>query len=226
MLRQKIRNSVKRLLFPTLRAWILRRAQKVSTATYDGISLLVYPSVFHPRYFLSTEIMIEFSKQLPVEGKEVLELGAGSGMLSFSMAKRGAQVYASDINPQSIEGLHYNSEQLGLPISIVHSDLFDSFGAMTFDYIFINPPFYRKAPVSHQEKAFYAGEDLEYFRRLADQLPSRLKAGGQAVMILSEDAEIDTIIHLLTHDHLLEVREISHTTRFFEEFSIIILNTH
>ncbi len=223
MLRRKIRNSVKRLLFPALKAWTQSRSQEVNTANYDGISLLVYPSVFHPRYYLSTEIMIEFSKQLPLEGKVVLELGAGSGMLSFSLAKRGVQVYASDVNPEAIEGLHFNSKNLGLPISIVRSDLFDSFDEETFDYIFINPPFYRKEPTNDREKAFYAGENLEYFRRLADQLPSRMKAGAQTCMILSEDAEIETIINLLNQDQSIEVTEIFRTTRLFEEFSVITL---
>lgn len=223
MLRRKIRNSVKRFLFPALKAWTLSRSQKISTASYDGISLLVYPSVFHPRYYLSSEIIIEFSKQLPLEGKIVLELGAGSGMLAFTMARRGAQVYASDINSEAIEGLHFNSKNLDLPISIIQSDLFDSFGEVTFDYIFINPPFYRKAPVNDQEKAFYAGKDLEYFRRLADQLPSRIRAMAQVFMILSEDAEVDTIIKLMLRDQLMEVQEISHATKYFEEFSIITL---
>ncbi len=225
MLRRKIRNSVKRLLFPALKAWTQSRSQKITTATYDGISLLVYPSVFHPKYYLSTEILIDFSKQLNLEEKVVLELGAGSGMLSFSMAKRGAQVNASDINPRAIEGLHFNSKNLGLPISIVQSDLFAAFGDITFDYIFINPPFYRKAPANDQEKAFYAGKELEYFRRLAVQLPSRMKEDARIFMILSEDAEIDTIISLMLEEQRLEVLEITPVSKMLERFSIITLKS-
>lgn len=66
----------------------------------------------------------------------ILDMGAGWGLSSESMAFCGASVTAVDINPEFVQLLRRRAERLALPIEAVHSD-FDSFHSdKTFDMIF------------------------------------------------------------------------------------------
>ena len=124
--------------------------------------------------------------------KSVLELGAGSGLISFVAVQKGAIVTGSHINLKVIENLQFNMTQNQLKLEAVLSDLFDSMpDNQYFDYILINPPYYPKKPLTIDEKAWFCGSKFEYFTKMFAQLHSR--KFGNAVMILSEDCEINTI---------------------------------
>lgn len=159
---------------------------------------MIEPSVFHPGIFLSTTIFIEFIKKLDLEGKNVLELGAGSGLISFYAAKyQKAIVTASDINSNAIDALEKNSERNNIPISVVSSDLFENLQPSYFDFILINPPYYAKDPANSTENAFFCGENFEYFTRLFEQLNQKAQLNlNQTFLILSQDCEIGKIKEL------------------------------
>lgn len=192
-----MRTIIKRLLYPVLSRWYKRKTEKVQHYTRYGIQLSILPSVFHPGYFLSTNLLVEFLKTQPIPGKRLLELGAGSGLVAFYAAKQGAHVTATDINPQAIAGLQQNALKNQLPITVVQADLLEGLSLNDYDYIIINPPYYPKNPSDASEVAFYCGEDFGYFTRLFSQLAEQsLKASTQVFMILSEDCRISHIFSL------------------------------
>lgn len=188
-----MRNTVKKILFPFLNSWYKKKNSKVSFYENHGIKLKVLPNVFHPGIFLSTNIFIEFLSQFELKNQSVLELGAGSGMISFYCAKNGAKVTSTDINKNAIAGLKENSESNQLPIEIIESNLFENVQPNDFDYILINPPYYPKNPSSEQEKAFFCGADFEYFKTLFAQLQNQWTIESNIFMILSEDCELEQI---------------------------------
>lgn len=55
----------------------------------------------------------------PLDGKTVLDLGCGAGILSAWLAQRGAHVTAIDVSPASIERAAELAETLGLDIELV-----------------------------------------------------------------------------------------------------------
>jgi release factor glutamine methyltransferase len=169
----------------------------------------VLPGVFHPGTFLSTNLLIDFLSKRDLSQKTVLELGAGSGMISFYLAqKKGAIVTASDINPTAIEGLNLNNSKQEKSISIVQSDLFKSIDPNDFFLIIINPPYYPKDPASDEEYAFYCGEDFNYFHNLFEQLSQRWTSkSSEILMILSEDCALDQI-RSISEKHQLKMTEI------------------
>lgn len=160
---------------------------------FNNITLTIPPGVFHPAFFFSTKILLNYVLQLELNNKEFLELGAGSGLISFVAAKKNALITATDINPLAVKYLKINSESNHLPIRIVLSDLFDNVLPQQFDIIVINPPYYKKDPKTDADYAWYCGANAEYFYKLFASLQKYMHNETIALMILSEDCDITTI---------------------------------
>ena len=180
---------------------IVRKLAKIYTAkerefSYKNIKVKVRPGVFHPGLFISTRILLDFVSDLELEKKTFLELGAGSGIISILAAKKGATVHASDISSIAVENIRLNAEINNVTISVYKSDLFESLPEMEFDYIVINPPYYKKDPINEAEYAWYCGQNHEYFTRLFDSLSNHIHKSSKALMILSEVCDIDGITQI------------------------------
>ncbi len=170
---------------------------------FKGLRILVKAGVFHPGFFFSTKFLISTLSHLKIKNAKVLELGAGSGLISFYCATNGAFVTATDINPIALEGLEENNINLGLPINIIGSDLFDKLPKQTFDFIIINPPYYPKQPANDAEKAWYCGTEFEYFEKLFSQLGDYIDTKTIVLMSLSEDCDVNKISSIAIKNKLL-----------------------
>lgn len=188
-----MRNLIKKILFPFLSFWYKRKNSKTSYYSNHGIRLKILPEVFHPGVFLSTNIFIEFLSTIDLENKSLLELGAGSGMISFYCSQNGASVTASEINRNAIQGLNENAINNNLQIEVVKSDLLYNLDINHFEIVVINPPYYPKTPKNDGEHAFYCGERFEYFEKLFSQLNECWVRKSDIFMILSEDCDLITI---------------------------------
>jgi release factor glutamine methyltransferase len=170
-----------RIYKPLLIPWL----SSTRTYVYKGIQLLAPSEVFHPGFFLSTKLLLKYISRQPLQNRLFLELGAGSGLISLFMSRKGAKVTATDINPQAIEFLERNSAYNGIPIDVIHSDLFCLIPVQRFDIIAINPPYYKGKPLNlaglfsglihytHEDTAIWMalsdGCDMELVGRLAKQ---------------------------------------------------------
>jgi len=76
--------------------------QRTRITRAGGFRLVVHPTVFHPRFFLSSEYFAEFISHLDLRGKRVADVGCGGGILAESMATRGAQVTGIDLSTKAI----------------------------------------------------------------------------------------------------------------------------
>jgi release factor glutamine methyltransferase len=183
---------IKRIISPLLQktsAGYLKKRRKYS---YRGISVWVEPTVFPPFLTISTKLLLQFIETLALNGKKLLELGCGCGVISILAAKDGATVTAVDINETALEALRKNALENRVSVDIQFSDLFGNLAGKTFDYIIINPPYYPKAPQSIAEKAWFCGENFDYFESLFAQLPEFL-GNSETYMILSEDCDVAKI---------------------------------
>jgi release factor glutamine methyltransferase len=158
-----------------------------------GLNLVIAPGVFHPGFFFSTKYLLGYIAKLPLKGKQVLELGAGSGLLSFFAFDQGALVTASDISSIALTQLKENQIRNSKNFELIQSDLFENFQNKIYDFIFINPPYYPKNPNSEAEFAWYCGENLDYFVRLFVQLPRFVSKESRVIMVLSEDCALEQI---------------------------------
>ena len=160
---------------------------------WNGLELLIKKGVFHPGLFYSTKFLLQVIRKENLTGKTFLELGAGSGLLSFYAASAGAVVTASDISTTAIDGLKINLRHLKvmghkLQLHILQSDLFDAIPEQQFDYMVINPPYYPKKAGNEAEMAWFCGENFEYFSKLFKSL--------------SEDCNLDKIMQIASMNQL------------------------
>ncbi|GAB4487389.1 MAG: methyltransferase [Saprospiraceae bacterium] len=155
--------------------------------------LTIPPGVFHPGVFFSTPVFISFLQKIDFQNKTVLDVGTGSGMLALFAAQRGGLVTALDINPLAVETARRNAAANQLEVEILESDLFKKVPKQHFDIVLINPPYFAANPRDIAAHAFFAGENLEYFKALFQQLPDFTSPATQAWMILSEKCELGKI---------------------------------
>jgi release factor glutamine methyltransferase len=175
---------------------VLQYLKKDRYYHYKGLRLLVKQGVFHPAFFFSTKFLLAYLSKQQVTKLSVLELGAGSGLVSFYLAQKGANVIASDISTVAIQGLLINKQELKLPVQIIQSDLFDNIPTHNYDYIIINPPYYPALPKNEAEMAWFCGVDFEYFEKLFTQLVKAKQRNTIIIMSLSEDCNIQKIIEI------------------------------
>lgn len=177
----------------TYKPLLLKYLSKTRSYRYGRISLLIAPGVFHPGFFFSTKLLLKYIKGIPLEGRRLLELGAGSGLISFYAATEGARVTATDINPVAVRYLHENAERNHISLDIIPSDLFENIGQCRFDIIVINPPYYKKNPVTAADYAWYCGENGEYFSELFGQLRGYIHEGTEILMVLCDGCDLPMI---------------------------------
>ena len=184
---------LKHIVAHTYKPWLVKYLSRNRLYRYDGIQFEIPPEVFHPGFFNSTHLLLQQIRQLPLKGQGLLELGAGSGLISMHGARHGARVTASDINPVAIEYLKLNSTRNGITMKIIESDLFRSMTPQQFDIVAINPPYYMKNPNTLIDHAWYCGENGEYFTSLFAQLRDYIHSKSKVLMVCCDGCNLEMI---------------------------------
>ena len=206
-LSNKSRSLYKLILSQVYKPVLSRFLSQTRTYSYRDITIKILPGVFHPGFFSSTKILLAELEKLNINNKTFLELGAGSGIISIAAAKKNATVTATDISNTSVENIQLNATMNGVQLQTILSDLFDKIPPQQFDFIFINPPYYKGAIKKEADHAWYAGDDFQYFRKLFSQLNSYMRTETICLMILSEECDLDAI-QKIAAQHAVHLKEV------------------
>jgi methylase of polypeptide subunit release factors len=171
---------------------LARRGTRHANAA--GFRLKLRPTVFHPRYFLTSEYFARFIDGLDLRGKNVAEVGTGSGILALAAARAGAaMVVAIDINPNAALSAGENARQNGFGdrVFAVSSNLLTGIAARPlFDVILSSPPSFPGKPKDIADRAWFAGPDYRDISDMFCQARERLKPGGRFYLLLSSDSDL------------------------------------
>jgi release factor glutamine methyltransferase len=160
-----------------------------------GFRLSVRPTVFHPRFFLSSERFASFLDGLDLRGKTVVDVGTGSGIIALAAARAGSEnVIATDINPNAALCAAENARANGLGDRVVGvaSNLLAAFAPRPlFDVILSSPPKHAGEPRDLADRGWHAGPAYRDVAALFDQARERLKPGGKVYVMVSSDSDLD-----------------------------------
>ena len=128
-----------------------------------------------------------------VSGRDVLEIGTGTGLISVLCLQNGAKsVVATDINPASVANATYNAAMLcpdqALDVRQVETSNPAAFAVFNetekFDLVISNPPWEDGVVVKPADHAFY-DPGFQLMDTLLDGLPNHLKPGGRCLLAYS-----------------------------------------
>jgi release factor glutamine methyltransferase len=121
----------------------------LSQKEFFGLNFFVDKNVLIPRP--ETEILVE--EVLKIQPKSLLDVGTGSGCVAISVKKNlpNCKVWASDISPAALKVAQKNSQNLGVKIEFIESDLLEKI-SREFEIIVANLPY-----VSQDSEVIEAG---------------------------------------------------------------------
>jgi release factor glutamine methyltransferase len=180
--------------------FILKRRTTRRTRA-GGFRLTVRATVFHPRYFITSEFFASFIDGLDLNGKRVADVGTGSGILALAAARAGAvNVTAIDINPNAALTAAENARANGVGhrVAAICSNLLSALEpSAIFDVIISSPPSFPGEPRDIADRAWYAGPNYRDVAALFDQARERLAPGGRLYILLSSDSDLDLLSGLI-----------------------------
>ena len=186
-----------------------------------GFRFVLRPTVFHPRFFLTSEYFARFIDTLDLTGKVAAEIGTGSGILSLAAARAGAdQVVAIDVNPNAALSAGDNARLNGLADRVLPlcSNLFSAVAARPiFDVILSSPPSFAGEPRDVADRAWHAGPDYRDIAALFAEARERLKPGGCFYVLLSSDSDLGRLGQLIA-DAGFEARLVEERSILIESF--------
>ena len=149
-----------------------------------GLPIVVLPNVWSPAYDWSSLFYVE---NLPnVKGRDFLEIGCGTGVISVFAGKAGAaRVVAADVNEQAVRNARINLDRFG--IANAETILSDGFDAVRgrFDVVTWNAPYHGAKPEDILERGC-ADENYRDIRAFFKHVSNHLKPGGTVVFGFSE----------------------------------------
>lgn len=219
------RRCLRRLIHFFAYRLILTR-KRTRTTRAAGFRLIVRPTVFHPRYFLSSECFAEFISHLDLSGNRVVDVGTGSGILALAAARAGAEyVIAADINPNAALTAAENTRANGVGdrVGALCSDLLSALAPKPlFDVILSSPPKHAGEPRDLADRGWHAGPHYRDIAALFDQSRERLKPGGRLYVMVSSDSDLDRFSAFITKAGF-QARLVAERSILIESFMIYSL---
>lgn len=164
----------------------------LGSQSFLGHDFFVDDRVLIPRP--ETELLAERAIALLRDSRRTaLDLCCGSGCIAVSMALAvpDAQVHACDLSEGALAVTRRNAEALGARVTLHRGDLLGAVDGLTFDLIVSNPPYIptedcgalQEEVLLEPRLALDGGPDgLHFYRRIAQDAPARLNAGGTLLM--------------------------------------------
>ena len=120
--------------------------------TFMDLEFKVNSSVLIPRP--ETEELIRLMLKEDLDGKEILDIGTGSGCIAISLAKNlpNAKVSALDISNDALKVARENAKLNNVNIEFIHTDIFEYNSEKKYNVIVSNPPYVLESEKSQMKQ--------------------------------------------------------------------------
>ena len=117
--------------------------------SFMDLEFKVNSSVLIPRP--ETEELVRLILKENLDGKEILDIGTGSGCIAISIAKNlpNSKVSALDISNDAIEVAKENAKLNSVSIEFINEDIFEYNSNKKYDVIVSNPPYVTELSLIH-----------------------------------------------------------------------------
>lgn len=135
------------------------------------------PDIRYEQYMtppqLAADMVFTAYMQGHIDGKRVVDLGSGTGILGISASLLGGDVDAVEIDSSAMEIAEENAESLSADVNFVESDIADFEGE--YDTCVMNPPFsvHSEEGKMFVEKAFEIADNI--YTLGSDKLLAQIK---------------------------------------------------
>jgi SAM-dependent methyltransferase len=173
--------------------------------------------------YLSDNESLLRARTLPCcDGRQVLDLGSGSGVQAIASYRRGARAVTSiDVSPRAVAVTRFNLALNGLPCEDVRQVPLAEFtpDSDRYDVLVSNPPFVPVPPGTAFMTSGAGGIDgLDFARQLIGRLPELLQPGGIVCLVsLSPGTRHMSELESMLLDHVGERAFSVQATRIFEQ---------
>lgn len=169
-----------------------------------------YYGVYFPTYFEHLQLFDNWLKRYEGPKKSAIDVGIGSGILSFQLVKYGFQKsFGTDTNPNAIIGLNESmgGTKLARKIEITYGHLFAKWEKQT-ELIVFNPPWLLAShDIDLLDEAIYY--NVKLFPDFFEEAKKRLLPDGRIVLLFSNLGQITNV----TKEHPIE-KELLNGGRF------------
>jgi len=157
--------------------------------SFMDLEFKVNSSVLIPRP--ETEELVRLMLKEDLDGKEILDIGTGSGCIAISLAKNlpNSKVSALDISKDALKVAKENARLNNVDIEFINADIFEYKSQKKFDIIVSNPPYVLESEKTimkrnvldfEPELALFVDDNnsLKYYRSILNMSKNNLKKSG------------------------------------------------
>ena len=166
--------------------------------TFMDLEFKVNSSVLIPRP--ETEELVRLMLKEDLDGKEILDIGAGSGCIAISLAKNlpNAKVSALDISIDALKVAKENAKLNNVEVNFINADIFEYQSDKKYDIIVSNPPYVLESERMlmkqnvlncEPEIALFVddSEPLKYYEFIMNYSKNHLNRNGQIFFEINEN---------------------------------------
>ncbi len=199
----------------------------IGKTTFMDLEFNVNSNVLIPRP--ETEELVRLMLKDELDGKEILDIGTGSGCIAISLAKNlpNAKVSALDISEKALRVARENAKINNVDINFINADILSYKSDKKYDVIVSNPPYVTQSEKSLMKKnvldfepelALYVSDDnaLIYYNSILDFSKSNLDKNGKIYLEINENYK-DQMSNLLKnqfYNNVNFIKDINEKYRF------------
>jgi len=164
---------------------------------FCNLIFFVNESVLIPRP--ETEELVRLILKEDLDGKEILDIGTGSGCIAISLAKNlpNAKVSALDVSKDAIELSQRNAKENDVNVEFINADILNYKSDKKHDIIVSNPPYVLESQRKHMSKnvldyepelaLFVKNDDpLKFYKAILDFAKNSLNENGKIYFEINE----------------------------------------